>query len=281
MSFTGKPIYTQRGGEPPLNVPRDVSDIVGLISPYETRLLDCLGDPPHAARTQEHIWLEHHTNSNVTIQRSNHTHIFSTEVKASLHTDIGLHPSSLSDEVDYQIQEKLRDLLRLLENSVINGLFPMKGVIQQLTTNRFCCGCDGFPVGDGRDSNLINDDKLNTAIRLIQNRSQCVPNTIVVNGFQKRRITESHTFESDAGVFLVVCSRWVPPDTVILLNRHRIGVLPLIHQHFHYTPLTRIAKADGCCLHEEIGRLSGEYTLEVQNEESHGLITQLGTGGLG
>jgi len=110
----------------------------------------------------------------------------------------------------------------------------------------------------------------------------------VVNGYQKRQIsafTETlqrygpedaafrstiGVYESDFGVQRVVLSRWVPADTVLLLDSSRTGVLPLSGRSFHYKPLA--ATGDF-----EKGELIGEYTLELRNESAHGAIRGLQT----
>src|SRR5262245_16114304 len=56
MSFTGKATYTAGASLP--EIAEDVSDLVALNSPYETPLLDALGDPPNAAHSTVHEWLE-------------------------------------------------------------------------------------------------------------------------------------------------------------------------------------------------------------------------------
>ena len=47
MSFTGKATYTAGATLP--EILEDVSDIIGIVSPFETPLLDHLGDPQRAA----------------------------------------------------------------------------------------------------------------------------------------------------------------------------------------------------------------------------------------
>jgi hypothetical protein len=112
--------------------------------------------------------------------------------------------------------------------------------------------------------------------------------TIVCGGFQKRRINgfiastqrfrEDQTtfkslvqvYESDFGICRVVLSRWVPADTVLLLDSSRLAVLPLSARSFHFKRLAPAGDA-------EIGQLIGEYTLELRNENAHALITDLGT----
>lgn len=56
MSFTGKATYTAGTTLP--EIAEDVSDLVALNSPFETPLLDALGDATHPARSTVHEWLE-------------------------------------------------------------------------------------------------------------------------------------------------------------------------------------------------------------------------------
>ncbi|MCC6660861.1 MAG: hypothetical protein IT437_08245 [Phycisphaerales bacterium] len=56
MAFTGKATFTAGTDLP--EIMEDVSDIIGIVSPYETPLLDHLGDPRRAAAGTVHEWLE-------------------------------------------------------------------------------------------------------------------------------------------------------------------------------------------------------------------------------
>lgn len=56
MSFTGKATYSAGATLPELV--EDIGDIVGIVSPYETPLLDHLGDPQRSATSTVHQWLE-------------------------------------------------------------------------------------------------------------------------------------------------------------------------------------------------------------------------------
>jgi hypothetical protein len=58
----------------------------------------------------------------------------------------------------------------------------------------------------------------------------------------------------------------VPKGTVFLLDSSRIDVMPLAGRHFHYKPLAATGDRDG-------GQVIGEYTLELRNENAHGVIT--------
>ena len=381
MSFTGKATYSAGTTLPELA--EDVSDLIGIISPYETPLLDALGDPMREARSTHHEWLEDELLPNkdaindstftdpaadtdfvvdhgsrfrvgdqiqvegseelmlvtgidvdtLTVVRGyagttaedladnqiinilgnaalegadkpsarftnrtrcgNYTQIFTAAVEVS-GTDIAASQLGLADELDYQKQERLRELLRDLENTVINGGQPasnpegsstarrsMSGIVQYLSSNIFHAGDSGFPTGTD-----LNEEKINYVLRQIWENSNGNVDLIVVGGFQKRKINifsaDSRTYaandttftdminvyESDFGVCRVVTSRWMPQDAVLLLDSSRISVLPLAGRSFHFKPLS--SSGDYEC-----GELISEYTLELKNEAAHGLIRDL------
>ena len=56
MAFTGKATYAAGVDLPELV--EDVSDVIGLVSPYETPLLDHLGDAKRVATSTMHEWIE-------------------------------------------------------------------------------------------------------------------------------------------------------------------------------------------------------------------------------
>jgi len=228
-------------------------------------------------------------------RRSNWTQIFAKTVLVS-GSEMAARHLGVADELDFQKAKALRELLRDLENTVIGGIAPtsdqegsgavrrtMNGILPGLVTNRFVPGAGGFPSG-----NDLDEEKLNVALRLIWEQSSGQIDLIVVNGFQKRIISQfgigSRTYaaddprftsqvsvyESDFGVQRVVLSRWVPRDAVLLLDSSRIQVLPLAGRSFHYRPLA--ATGDF-----EKGQVLGEYTLEVRNESAHGVIRGLST----
>jgi hypothetical protein len=283
MAFTGKATYSAGTTLPELA--EDVSDLIGIISPYETPLLDALGDPMREATSTHHEWLEDEllpnkdaindstytnptqdtdfvvdngsrfrvgdqiqvegseelmlvtaVNSNtLTVvrgyadttpealadnkvinilgnaaleggdkpstrfttrtRRGNYTQIFTAAVEVS-GTDVAASQLGLSDEMDYQKQERLRELLRDLENTVINGGQPtstpegsssvrrsMNGIIAHLSTSVFHTGDSGFPTG-----NDLDEEKINYVLRKIWENSSGNVDLIVVGGFQKRKI---------------------------------------------------------------------------------------------
>jgi hypothetical protein len=197
-------------------------------------------------------------------RRQNYTQIFTASVDVSGSMQASTQ-HGIADEVDYQKQERMRELLRDLENTVINGVAPsadaqgsatvrrtMNGIVHSIATNSFAPGVGGMPSGDG---GALDEGLLNAALRAVWDQSSGTIDTIVCGGAQKRRINafasgaraylpEDTTFsdmvsvyESDFGVARVILSRWVPSDTVLLLDSSRVGVLPLQGRSFHYKPL--------------------------------------------
>jgi len=383
MAFTGKATYSAGTTLPELA--EDVSDLIAIVSPYETPLLDALGDPMREATSTHHEWLEDQLLPNkdaindstytdpdvdtdfvvdngdrfrvgdqiqvegseelmlvtgidsntLTVVRgyagtsaedladnqiinilgnaalegadkpgarftnrarcSNYTQIFSAAVEVS-GTDMAASQLGLADELDYQKQERLRELLRDLENTAVNGGQPasnpqgsgtvrrsMKGIIQHLSTNVFHTGDSGFPTGTDLD-----ETKINYVLRKIWENSNGNVDLIVVGGFQKRKInafaadSRSYTagdttftdmisiYESDFGICRIAATRWIPQDAVLLLDSSRVNVLPLAGRNFHFKPLA--SSGDYEC-----GELIGEYTLELKNEAANGLIRDLST----
>jgi len=383
MAFTGKATYSAGTTLPELA--EDVSDLIGIISPYETPLLDAFGDPMREATSTHHEWLEDELlpnkdaidddtftdpdvdtdfvvehgsrfrvgdqiqvegseelmlvtgiNSNtLTVVRGyagttaedladnqvinivgnaalegadkpgarftnrsrcgNYTQIFTAAVEVS-GTDMAASQLGLADEMDYQKQERLRELIRDLENTVINGGQPasnpegsgsvrrsMKGIIQHLGTNVFHTGDSGFPTGD-----TLDEAKINYVLRKIWENSSGNVDLIVVGGFQKRKINaftaESRSYasgdttftdminiyESDFGICRIVTTRWMPQDAALFLDSSRVSVLPLAGRSFYFKPLA--SSGDYEC-----GELIGEYAVELKNEAAHGLIRDLGT----
>lgn len=383
MAFTGKATYSAGATLPELA--EDVADLVSIVSPYETPLLDHLGDAPRPAASTYHEWLEDELLPNTDavndatwtdpaadetfgvdhadrfrmgdqvrpegsgelllitgvntgagaitaargygdtspedladnqvlhilgnaalegdeaptarftnrVRKGNWTQIFTAAVRVS-GSDLAVRKVAVSDELDYQKQERLRELLRDLESTVLNGAGPtaspqgsetvrrtMRGIIPALGSNVFVPGVAGFPA----DADLT-EAQLNLALRLVWENASARVDTIAVNGYQKRRInsfvsaSRSYAaadvayrdlvavYESDFGVCRLILCRAVPADSVLLLDSSRVNVVPLIGRSFHYKPLASTGDY-------EAGEVIGEYTLELRNESAHGIIRGL------
>ena len=234
------------------------------------------------------------------LRRVNYTQIFGATVEVS-GTDLAVRQYGVDDELDYQKVQRTRELLRDLENSVINGaaqtVLPeggaavrrtMAGLTSLVRTHRFSPGADGFadagPAAPGGSG--LTEEMLNLALREVWKRSSGSVDLVVVGGPEKRAINRFAAagrgvgrdagrykdlislYESDFGVCRVVLSRHVPAGTVLLLDSSRIEVMPLAGRSFHYRPLARTGDRDA-------GQVVGEYTLELRNESGHALIEGL------
>jgi hypothetical protein len=388
MAFTGKATWSAGTGLP--EIAEDVSDIVGIVSPFETPLLDLLGDPRRAAQSTVHEWLEDSLLPNtdeiaqasftpdpvtataitvangerfrpgdqvrpaeseevllvvavagdtLTVERGyggtvadalfdgqgltivgnaalegddrpparftsrvrqrNYTQIFTASVEVS-GSQQAARTIGIADELDYQKQERLRELLRDLEHSVINGVSAvsdpqgtgtvrrtLQGILPSIQTNQMVPGSGLVPLGSGPGQNEMDEGVLNGALRQIWEQSSARVDTILVGGKQKRKINAFasdrrgfnagdsrfqdlvSTYESDYGVARIVLSRFVPEDAAILLDSSRIEVLPLEGRSFHFKPLASTGDS-------EVGQLIGEYTVEMRNENAHGIVRGLG-----
>lgn len=387
MAFTGKATFSAGASLP--EIAEDISDVIGIVSPFETPLLDHLGDPRHVARSTVHEWIEDSllpnsdqinqvtfspdptTATGVTVvdgtrfrvgdqvrpansrevmlvtavsgntltvargyggtpaeslvngqgltilgnaalegddrpatrftnraRKQNFTQIFTASVEVS-GSQQAVQSVGVSAELDYQKQERTRELLRDLENCVLNGVAPtangqgsstvrrtMRGIIASLQSNMFEPSDGVLPAGGGANGDLLVEELLNAALRSIWEQSSARIDTIVVNGFQKRRINQFvgdrgyapkdtkfselvGIYESDFGVSRVILSRWMPQDSVLLIDSSRVSVLPLAGRSFHFKPLA--AAGDS-----ETGQVIGEYTLQLMNENAHGIIRGLG-----
>ena len=227
-------------------------------------------------------------------RKTNYTQIFAATVEVS-GSEPAVRQVGVRDELDYQKVQRTREVLRDLENCVLNGRAPAanpegsatvrrttRGIRSFLATNIFVPGSGGMPS----DASLT-EAQINFALRSIWQSSSGNVDLIVVGGQEKRAInafvgsnrrftTEGETFkdgiqvyESDFGVCRIVLSRWVPTGTVFLLDSSRIEVMPLSGRSFHYKPLASTGD-------RESGQVIGEYTLELRNENAHGVIQGLG-----
>lgn len=383
MAFTGKATFSAGAALP--EIAEDIGDLVSIVSPYETALLDHLGDPLRPAASTYHEWLEDdllpnfdaindatwvnaaadtafvvdhaarfragdqvspsgsrelllvtevatatntltvvrgyggttpenladnqvlHILGNAALEgddapgvrftnrvrKGNWTQIFTAAVRVS-GSHLAVQKAAVKEELDLQKDSRLRELLRDLENTVVNGAAPaadaqgsasvrrtMQGILPSLATNVFKPNVDGFPA----DTDLT-EAQLNLAMRTIWERAASQVDTIVVNGYQKRRINgfltsarsygSSETayrdlvslYESDFGTCRVLLCRSMPSNTVLLLDSTRVRVLPLSGRSFHYKPLASTGDY-------EAGEVIGEYTLELRNEAAHGAILGL------
>lgn len=373
MPFTGRAIHTSDSqGSVFRGVAEDVSDIIGMISPYETPLLDRLGDAPRAARNVLHEWLEDALNPNtlassttaasngtaiavhvsgnqvaqylqagavlknnttgeyvqvasssgntITITRGfggttaatitagdtlffisdaalegadvsvdisrprtrqlNYTQIFKKDVIISGTVEAVTQLGGVTDEMEYQKQQRMREALRDLEKAVIQGKLSgnsigtasayrtMRGIWDFLSTNAYSVA-------------TLTESWLNTAIQAAWNNGGTDLNLIIADANWKRVIDSWNSsriqvfqgdgtantyhqrvtyYEGTFGVQEVILGRWMPSYSLMILSTERCKAVPLQGRSFNFQPVSKTGDA-------EKGMIIGEYTTEVWNQE--------------
>lgn len=383
MPFTGKCTYSAGSSLP--EIAEDVSDIVSLVSPVETPLLDLIGDGREPAQSTLHEWVEDalfpnadqindstygnaltdttfgvdhaayfrvgdqiqvedsaevmfvtalDTGANtLTVVRgyggstaealaddkkiiilgnaslegddaagaryksrsrkSNYTQIFTETIEVS-GSETAVKHIGIDDEYDAQSQRRISEMIRNLENTVINSYAPsatqegsatvrrtMKGIRQLLVTNRWLCGTTaGFAAG------VLSMTMLHNAQRLIYEQCAVIPNVFVIPPAQATGLALAFDAASrkwadesairdqivqivtEFGPANLVISRHVPRKCALALYTPLISLIPLQGRTFTRSELAKTGDS-------RRGQIVGEYTLELRNENAHGIISNL------
>ena len=238
--FTGK---TKEARSNVLQDSEDLSEVVQIVSPYEAPFLAFLGDSPKA------------------VQQEYPSCYFQKQIEASNSF------TNLKDEVDFQKQEALRDLLRQLENGVINGMDNIMGIVQSIKTHKFKA-----------DKKHLDQEQLNIILDTLSGRFVSNLDCILVGGYQKRVINNMDNFDGDYYIYnnkpyKVILTRWVPLDTVLILDSRLIRLSPINNHSFQYR------RHNSRCIEDkyEEGRILGRYTLGPVNEDMHAILYDLET----
>jgi len=180
---------------------------------------------------------------------------------------------------------RLRELLRDLEKTILLGRTDvatigsdtarrsMAGIVCSLATNVVSCG-------------TLTESALGNLLQSCYQQGSREVDLIVAPPKQKRIISGWNTsrvhvtneanayrnvvevYESDFGTQRVIMNRWLPDDMVLVLDSTRLKVVPLRGRSFQYEEL---AKGGDYAR----GQVVGEYTLELRNENAHGMLHDL------
>jgi len=207
----------------------------------------------------------------------NYTQIFSKGVRLS-GTALAIEHNGIGAEDTYQVDKRMRELVRELDRTVIMGIRSSANVVD---------GTYGTMGGlidyikhatSGNTTSTVETlvpSVLNAMIKQIWDDGGS-PDMVLVGGAQKQKISAFdkeyrrstmdsrragftvEEFVSDLGISLrVVVDRWIPSDMAIVIDSSRVMIKPLQGRSFF---LEKLAKTGD----SENWQIVGEYTMEVK-----------------
>lgn len=375
MAFTGRTSYEVNGSDNVFKgIAEDVSELIGMISPFETPFLDQLGDAPGPAMNVLHEWLEDQLSPNTIIastavasltttssvqvgnllvagqsvapfiqvgavikvnatgeflqvtaisgdyltvsrgfgsttatsfgagaqlfivsdaalegadvtgdisqprsRKNNYTQIFKKDVIISGTVQAVRQLGGVSNELEYQKLQRMREMIRDLEKAVINGKTSGNS-IGSSTAYRTFKGVWDFLSSNSSQIQSLTQTQLNSVIATAWANGGTDLDLIVCDANFKQYIDNFNTsrvrvanaedsyrasvtyYQSTFGTQKVVLSRWMPANSLMVVSSNRIKVLPLQGRSFQYQDVSKTGDSMK-------GMLVGEYTVEVKNQE--------------
>jgi len=207
----------------------------------------------------------------------NYTQIFSKGVELT-GTALAIEHNGIAAEDSYQIDKRLRELIRELDRTVILGIRAASD--NSDTVYGTMGGLMDFikHASSGNTTSTaetLTPSVLNAMIKQIWDDGGN-PDLVLVGGTQKQKISSFdkeyrrstmdsrragftvEEFVSDLGVNLrVVVDRWIPSDFAIVIDSSRVHIKPLQGRSFF---LEKLAKTGD----SEKWQIVGEYTMEVK-----------------
>lgn len=213
------------------------------------------------------------------VRKGNYCQIFSKDVIVSGTVQAITH-IGVDNELERQTVMRMRELLRDLEKTAIQGKTSgnslgsstayrsTKGIWDFITTNVTTTGATS-----------VTADWLNGIIQDVWEQGATDTDLIVcdanwkkiIDGFNDSRIEVTQSdgtreyrrrvtmFESTFGEHEVVLGRWMPTNSLMVLSRDRVKVVPLQGRSFQMLDIARTGDAVR-------RKLVGEYAVEVRNE---------------
>jgi hypothetical protein len=211
-------------------------------------------------------------------------------------------PNPVGNEVDWQIEQMLKQMARDAEWSFLNGTYdkpadntsPRKtrGLLEAITTNVIAAPTPST----GGDENALSTDMIDQLVADVYDSGGVMESgtaTLIVSSRQKRALTRVYatagnyretsrnvggldlqTIETDFMTLNVMLDRHMPADTVLLASLEQ--VTPVFLEvpgkgHFFSEPLAHTGASVKVQLYGELGLAYG-------NERAHGKLTGLATG---
>lgn len=211
------------------------------------------------------------------VRRSNYCQIFKKDVIISGTVQAVTQLGGITDELDYQKQNRMKEAIRDLEKAAIQGKVSGNS-IGSSTAYRTMKGIWDHIVTNSTSTGTISPTILDDVIKLAWNQGAGDLNLIIADANWKRVIdgwnvsrvlvsNDSETyhrritmFEGTFGVHEVILGRWMPNNSLMVLSTQRVKVIPLRGRSFTYQDVAKTGDSMK-------GMVLGEYTVEVKNEE--------------
>lgn len=227
-----------------------------------------------------------------------YTKLAATQAKAGINN---AERNPVANEADWQIEQMLKQMVRDVEYSFINGTYvkpadnttarKTRGLLEAITTN-VVAAPDDDGAGAGTTGMLTQDLVLDLMQSVWDNGGiqESDTATLLCNSFQKRQLTKIfitdgnfressrtvggvrvQTLETDFGTLNLMLDRHMPADQVAVVSLEQC--MPVFQEipgkgHFFAEPLARTGATDRTQLYGEVGLMYG-------NERTHGKITNL------
>lgn len=215
----------------------------------------------------------------------NYTQIFSKGVKIT-GTAQSIDHAGVSNEDDYQIDLRLRELKRELDRTIIMGIRAASDASDTVygTMGGLLDFIGNINTGNTNwTAETLTPSVLNAMNKQVYDDGGQA-DLVVVGGVQKQKISSFdqeyrrstldtrragftvEEFVTDLGNTLrVVVDRWMPSDTALVLDSSKIKVMPLQGRAFFLEKLAKVGDSSDW-------QIVGEYTMEVRNaNEAHAI----------
>jgi hypothetical protein len=234
--------------------------------------------------------------SKVRAKRKNFTQIFERAIEIT-QTRKGMDAEAVVNELQFQIKRRTLEIKRELDISVIHGIsYGANGDLEARTFMGLVNFIRDPDLDMTREDTLVTDNngaaltvaQLNTMMYNVWDAGgldeQADPILAVgaslartISTFERdiRRTEQGertfgyykNVFMSDMGVEVpIVLDRWFPADKVILLDRARVALRPLVGDQWHLEKMAKTGRS-------EKWQLSGQYGLELRNADAcHAMI---------
>jgi len=219
------------------------------------------------------------------VRKSNYCQIMKVGVKLS-GTAQAVGWITTGDKLADSKVMRLREVMRDLEKTILLGRTDVS-TIGSDTARRTMAGIVCSLATNVMSAATLTESALGNLLQACYNQGSREVDLIVAPPKQKRTISGWNSsrihvtndanayrnvvevYESDFGVQRIVMNRWLPDDMVLALDSGRIKVVPLAGRSLRYEDLAK----GGDYLR---GQVVGEYSLELRNENAHGLLSGLG-----